>query len=133
MYCCGGGALKLAKCSNLPVPPAPSQTAPLKALSSSQRPPSKPRVRNPLTSLKPSAAAHHSPSLIEKEFLESVGGAEEDYYSTFPEDVVPLNDSLTSSMVSMYKDLDTPKVGGLGRRKVLGNFGIDLHLWSGCC
>ena len=38
--------------------------------------------------------------------------AEDDYYSTFPEDVAPLNDSLTSSMVSMYKDLDAPKVKG---------------------
>lgn len=82
--------------------------APMKAMSSSQRPPSKPRVRNPLTSLKP----HYSPSQIEKDFLESGGVAEDDYYSTFPEDVAPLNDSLTSSMVSMYKDLDAPKVKG---------------------
>ena len=86
----------------------PVSSTPLKALSSSQRPPSKPRVRNPLSSLKPNPA-HLSPSQIEKEYLESVGGAEEEYYSTFPEDVVPLNESLTSSMVSMYKELDTPK------------------------
>lgn len=85
-----------------------SSSTPLKALSSSQRPFSKPRVRNPLTSLKPNPA-HLSSFQVEKEFLESGGGAEEDYYSTFPEDVVPLNESLTTSMVSMYKDMETPK------------------------
>ncbi len=84
------------------------------------RPLSKPRVRNPLNSMKPSnqSTAHRdSPTQLEKEFLSSGNGVssetgsmpsgwadtswDEDYFDTIPEDITILNSSLSSSLSSL--------------------------------
>ncbi len=84
------------------------------------RPLSKPRVRNPLNSMKPpsnqSTAHRDSPTQLEKEFLSSGNGGsetgsmptgwadtswEEEYFTTIPEDITILNSSLSSSLSSL--------------------------------
>ncbi len=83
------------------------------------RPLSKPRVRNPLNSIKASnqnTAHRESPTQLEKEFLSSANGAsdgvsvptewaenswDDEYFSTIPEDVTILNQSLSSSLSSL--------------------------------
>ena len=103
------------------------------------RPLSKPRVRNPITSLAQKqqqqqqlqAVPRHSPTQLEQEFLLSSDAAataaaaletgptswmgegldEEEYY-TIPEDTAVLDSSLSSSLCSLYgnsRDLDTAK------------------------
>lgn len=88
------------------------------------RPLSKPRVRNPLTSLlappppkliPPNSHQMDSPTQLEKGFLLSSNGGidggetsgwgetswDEEYFKTIPEDITLLNSSLTSSVSSL--------------------------------
>lgn len=70
------------------------------------RPLSKPRVRNPLTSLKQQhqRSPQDSPTLTEREFLSSSTwgeNMEEELYRAIPDDTTLLDSSLSSSLASL--------------------------------
>ncbi len=113
----------------LPSPPVTVQGV---VRTNMSRPLSKPRVRNPLISVKKKKPSGHSPqgspTQTEKEFLMSMagpwcsegggggggGGSDEEYFGSIPEDVAILDSSLSSSLSSLCtsgREIDAAKVG----------------------
>lgn len=130
---------KRVHCQYIPLFPSPLSPLPSPSFlllvhgsvkTNMSRPLSKPRVRNPLTSLKPQhqdspqhrhSPQRDSPTQIEREFLASSATAgwgetweEEEFYRAIPDDTTHLDSSLSSSLTSLCatsRDTATARAG----------------------